>query len=217
MWRHCFAVLVWCLLSSPTQAAPVCPEGGFFNPETPLAACTLVWSAQGQEFVLNYSPATETLPMQWVISGAADQTISFGGADFELPPTLADLDQDGWPDLWLYLGTGNVNSSNEVYRYNPTRRQFVSLGVLAGLDVFSTDGYIVKSGRASCCAWEQHYYTLQDDRLIRAFGVYTELGADETDPGSCKVFMLDDNYGFTAGPPLSADDLVELERKYCAE
>ncbi|EEW26130.1 hypothetical protein Rsw2DRAFT_0820 [Rhodobacter ferrooxidans] len=181
-----------------------------------MAACTLIWQAHGKDFRLDYTPAANAAPMQWVVTGAAVQTLPFNDPEFQVPPTLADLDEDGWPDLWRYLGTGNVNSSFEIFHFNPDRRAFVSLGELGGVDIFrDQDGMIVASARESCCAWGVARYRLTGDRLVPQFGLRIESGETDADPVGCAVFSIDQDPLGRPAEPLSIAEIPVLTRQHC--
>jgi len=74
---------------------------------------------------------------------------------------LVDLDGDGLPEVEVrgMCGAG-PNCEGEIHRIDPAARKlrlFFS-GGYSGLQVL--DGWLVESGRASCCSWEFHLWRL---------------------------------------------------------
>jgi hypothetical protein len=107
--------------------------------------------------------------------------------------SLFDFDKDGYLDLNVrgQCGAG-PNCEGNIYRFDPTTRTFYHFfsGGYSELDISA--GYVIESGRASCCSWEFHVYKIPaDQRLMEYdkmdFGISIAAPEDKG-PARCKFF-----------------------------
>ena len=76
--------------------------------------------------------------------------------------SLVDIDRDGFHEIEVrgMCGAG-PNCEGDIYRANRDNGQ-IELFFSGGYsDLLVIDGYLVESGRASCCSWEYHAYRLK--------------------------------------------------------
>lgn len=108
--------------------------------------------------------------------------------------SLVDIDSDGYHEVEVrgMCGAG-PNCEGEIYRINRESGQ-VELFFSGGYsELLVIDGYLVESGRASCCSWEYHAYRLQGRAATLDYDdmdFMVEIGADldseqENAPARC--------------------------------
>jgi len=75
---------------------------------------------------------------------------------------LIDVDGDGRQELELRgsCGTG-PNCEGTIFRLNPASTLMTAFYRGGYFSLTMIDGYLVESGRASCCAWESHGYRVR--------------------------------------------------------
>lgn len=80
---------------------------------------------------------------------------SMGGAG------LIDLDDDGMHEIEIrgMCGAG-PNCEGNVYRVDPAKRTFQHFFSGGYYELQAIDGWLVESGRSSCCSWEFHLWEL---------------------------------------------------------
>ena len=74
---------------------------------------------------------------------------------------LVDLDQDGMHEVEVrgMCGAG-PNCEGDVYRIDPATRRFRHFFTGGYYELQVIDGWLVESGRSSCCSWEFHLWKL---------------------------------------------------------
>jgi hypothetical protein len=112
----------------------------------------------------------------------------------------SDRDRNGYAELDVTVGCGaGPNCYHSLYRYDPSNKSLYSYYSGGYSDLSYLDGYLVESGRASCCSWEYHAYKILpvgtrdkvlDDKMIRiSVSADTE---DDNKPASCSFELVDD-------------------------
>jgi hypothetical protein len=123
---------------------------------------------------------------------------------------LVDIDGDGYHEIEVrgMCGAG-PNCEGEIYRTNRDNGQ-VELFFSGGYsELLVIDGYLVESGRASCCSWEYHAYRLQDRSATLNYDnmdFMVEIGADldseqENAPARCTFSRTVDGARQVMRPP----------------
>ena len=119
-------------------------------------------------------------------------------------------DRNGFAELDVEhedeCGTG-PNCAHDLYHYDPAAGTMAAYFSGGYTDLSYFDGYLLESGRASCCSTELHAYRIRHegsrdvvDKM--AFAVEQDLGSD-TEPAKCRYFVpLDqDPYSREVKPP----------------
>ena len=86
-----------------------------------------------------------------------------GGADF------TDLDGDGFYEIEVrgMCGAG-PNCEGDLYRLDRASKSLYHFFSGGYAELLYLDGYLIESGRASCCAWELHAYKVAKHRRLIA-------------------------------------------------
>jgi hypothetical protein len=124
--------------------------------------------------------------------------------------SLVDIDRDGFHEIEVrgMCGAG-PNCEGEIYRINRESGQ-VELFFSGGYsELLVIDGYLVESGRASCCSWEYHAYRLQGRSATLNYDnmdFMVEIGADldseqENAPARCTFSRTADGARQVMRPP----------------
>jgi hypothetical protein len=124
--------------------------------------------------------------------------------------SLIDIDRDGFHEIEVrgMCGAG-PNCEGEIYRANRNNGQ-IELFFSGGYsELLVIDGYLVESGRASCCSWEYHAYRLQDRSAALDYDdmdFMVEIGADldseqEDAPARCTFSRTVDGARQVMRPP----------------
>ncbi len=85
----------------------------------------------------------------------------------QLMAKLVDLDKDGFFDLEIYGFP--APSRGDLFLFDPRKKEFYHFysGGSSGLEL--SGGYLIDSGRSSCCAWESSVYKIPlKQTLIRS-------------------------------------------------
>ncbi|MDO8989476.1 MAG: hypothetical protein Q7U91_07555 [Sideroxyarcus sp.] len=128
------------------------------------------------------------------------------------PTKTQDVNLDGYPDLMFPVYTGNVNSWHSIWFYDPSQRLFQKVLEEGFVDFFKDKrGYFVASGRASCCAWEYHFYLLSKWILEPQFAILVEAPDEQIKRSRCKIWALDESTKKNDEPRLDK----YLRRNYC--
>lgn len=81
------------------------------------------------------------------------EEIPMGGA------TIEDIDRDGIHEIEVRGACGaGPNCEGTIFRLDEDRQRMFDLFHGGYFEVTTIDGYLVESGRTSCCAWEHHVY-----------------------------------------------------------
>lgn len=108
--------------------------------------------------------------------------------------SLVDIDGDGYHEIEVrgMCGAG-PNCEGELYRIDRETGKLKLFFSGGYSDLSVIDGYLVESGRASCCSWEYHAYRLQGRTGMLDYenmDFMVEIGADldseqENAPARC--------------------------------
>ncbi len=111
------------------------------------------------------------------------QTIEGGVSGAE----IADLDHDGWPELYVFLSASGSGSYGEVLGWHVDKGRSLSEIYLAPLsdDPVNSEGYL-----------GHDRFRIEGDRLVRSFPVYREGDATATPGGGTRTLR----YRLVAGP-----------------
>ena len=124
--------------------------------------------------------------------------------------SLIDIDRDGFHEIEVrgMCGAG-PNCEGEIYRANRDNGR-IELFFSGGYsELLVIDGYLVESGRASCCSWEYHAYRLQGRSAPLNYDnmdFMVEIGADldseqENAPARCTFSRTADGARQVMRPP----------------
>jgi hypothetical protein len=101
-------------------------------------------------------------------------------SEYDLAPSVEDVDGDGRADILVPRVSGNVNTEWGVWIFDGTRYERV--GTLDGVQIERTaDGFIAAPARSSCCSWNVRYYRLDDSGLHHL--VTAQIDGEEETPG----------------------------------
>ncbi|MBI1890488.1 MAG: DUF1311 domain-containing protein [Burkholderiales bacterium] len=104
-------------------------------------------------------------------------------------------DQNGYAqlDITSFCGAG-PNCSHELYRYDPKEKALYKYFSGGYVDLSNFEGYLVESGRASCCSWEFRAHKsnaigsrVQVDEKFFVISVSKDP-EDEKKPADCSFF-----------------------------
>jgi len=123
---------------------------------------------------------------------------------------LVDIDGDGYHEIEVrgMCGAG-PNCEGEIYRTDSKSGQ-IELFFSGGYsELLVIDGYLVESGRASCCSWEYHAYRMQDrsapmeyDNMDFMVQIGADLDSEQEDaPARCVFSRAVDGERQVIRPP----------------
>lgn len=93
------------------------------------------------------------------------------------PPSLMDIDADGWSDLAHFTPIGMVNGDYDIFRYNAETSDYTHLrGMNGHTFVREHDGYYVAAGRNGGGATNFQFYKIEDDALAFQFELEVNAG-----------------------------------------
>lgn len=108
------------------------------------------------------------------------------------------------------------NCEGDVYAVDPDAGKLVHLFSGCYSELFARDGWLVESGRASCCAWEYHLWKLEGDHALPIGGyegmdLMVKVGAIMDEAGFDCVFLRGngDNRHSVAPPSPGLESLCE--------
>ncbi|WP_344758644.1 hypothetical protein [Luteimonas lutimaris] len=134
---------------------------------------------------------------------------------------IIDLGDDGMHEIEVTGSCGaGPNCEGDVYAVDPDAGKLVHLFSGGYSELFTRDGWLVESGRASCCAWEYHLWNLGGNHTL-PLGEYdtmdlmVKVGAIMDEEGFDCVFLRGsgDNWQAVAPPSPALETLCEVYDK----
>ncbi|RYE77090.1 MAG: hypothetical protein EOO80_11530 [Oxalobacteraceae bacterium] len=185
------------------EACALGPEKSAVNPDGSTLSVTTTCDESGaRRYLLRTHQGSSSRAQEMLVDSELTDAPT-GGA------SLVDIDGDGYHEVEVrgMCGAG-PNCMGDLYRVNRRTgklQQFFSGGYA---ELMMIDGYLVESGRASCCSWEYHAYKLDDRDEVRGYEnmdlmveVGADLSSDEPDPPIRCSFSRPGGDGRTVVPP----------------
>lgn len=78
---------------------------------------------------------------------------------------MKDIDKDGFHDVEIITGCGNVNCTSEIYRLDSKSHEYYHY-YSGSSDYNLENGYLISGSRSNCCQWVYAVYKIPDDRSL---------------------------------------------------